>query len=259
MSSTPWGISSLPELGPAGTITFLAYTPRGMYTMVLQYPRGHLLEPLPILTLERPLMTESPTATVDPNSLHESIDSGGPVRIVDVRTPGEFESVHIPGAYNVPLDLLREHRDEFCAHLDENVVLVCRSGQRAGQAEQALREAGLPNLHILEGGMLGWESAGLPVNRGADRWDLERQVRLVAGSLVLGSVLGSIAVPKLKWLAAGIGGGLTFAALSDTCAMGMLLSKLPYNRGAQWDLQNVVTQLTGGPSCPAERKLAWSR
>ncbi|MCK0092760.1 rhodanese-like domain-containing protein [Rhodococcus sp. F64268] len=204
-------------------------------------------------------MIEPAASTVDSHSLREMLDSGKNVRIVDVRTPGEFESVHIPGAYNVPLDLLREHRDEFCAHLDENVVLVCRSGQRAGQAEETLREAGLFNLHILEGGMLGWESAGLPVNRGADRWDLERQVRLVAGSLVLGSVLGSVAVPKLKWLAAGIGGGLTFAALSDTCAMGMLLSKLPYNRGATHDLQNVVAQLTGGPSCPAERKMTWSR
>lgn len=198
-------------------------------------------------------MTESPAVTVDPNSLHESIDSGKNVRIIDVRTPGEFESVHIPGAYNVPLDLLREHRDEFCAHFDENVVLVCRSGQRAGQAEETLRDAGLFNLHILAGGMLGWEAAGLPVNRGAERWDLERQVRLVAGSLVLSSVLGSIAVPKLKWLAAGIGGGLTFAALSNTCAMGMLLSKLPYNRGASCDAQSIVAQLVQSNTESAER------
>ncbi|KSZ58507.1 sulfurtransferase [Rhodococcus pyridinivorans KG-16] len=198
-------------------------------------------------------MTESPAVTVDPASLHESIDSGKNVRIIDVRTPSEFESVHIPGAYNVPLDLLREHRDEFCAHFDENVVLVCRSGQRAGQAEETLRGAGLFNLHILEGGMLGWESAGLPVNRGTERWDLERQVRLVAGSLVLSSVLGSIAVPKLKWLAAGIGGGLTFAALSNTCAMGMLLSKLPYNRGASCDAQSIVAQLVQSNTERAER------
>ncbi|MBF4478924.1 Rhodanese-related sulfurtransferase [Rhodococcus rhodochrous J3] len=198
-------------------------------------------------------MSESPAVTVDPNSLHESLDSGKNVRIIDVRTPGEFESVHIPGAYNVPLDLLREHRDEFCAHFDENVVLVCRSGQRAGQAEETLRDAGLFNLHILAGGMLGWESAGLPVNRGAERWDLERQVRLVAGSLVLSSVLGSIAVPKLKWLAAGIGGGLTFAALSNTCAMGMLLSKLPYNRGASCDAQSIVAQLVRSNTERAER------
>ncbi|MBM7458194.1 rhodanese-like domain-containing protein [Rhodococcus coprophilus] len=190
--------------------------------------------------------------TLDPIALQELVDAGKNVRVIDVRTPGEFETVHIPGAYNVPLDLLREHRDEFLAHLDEDIVLVCRSGQRASQAEETLRIAGLCNVHILEGGMTAWDAQGLPVNRGAQRWDLERQVRLVAGSLVLTSVLGSIAVPRLKWLAAGIGGGLTFAALSNTCAMGAVLSKLPYNRGAGCDPQTIVAQLTESKTAPAE-------
>ncbi|MGW0018888.1 rhodanese-like domain-containing protein [Rhodococcus sp. NPDC003382] len=189
-------------------------------------------------------MTEPTAVTIDPIALRELTGSGKNVRIVDVRTPGEFESVHISGAYNVPLDLLREHRDEFLAHFDEDVVLVCRSGQRAAQAEETLRTAGLFNLRILDGGMLSWETAGLPVRRGAQRWDLERQVRLVAGSLVLTSVLASVAVPKLKWLAAGVGGGLAFAAVSNTCAMGAVLSKLPYNRSASCDPRTIVAQLT---------------
>ena len=134
-----------------------------------------------------------------------------PPRVLDVRTPGEFETAHIAGAYNVPLDLLREHRDEIISHLDDDVVLVCRSGQRAAQAEETLRDAGLANVHILDGGITAWEAKGFAVNRGAQRWDLERQVRLVAGSIVLTSILGSIAAPKLKWVAAAIGGGLTFA------------------------------------------------
>ncbi|MFD6859734.1 rhodanese-like domain-containing protein [Rhodococcus sp. NPDC060090] len=187
-----------------------------------------------------------------PAALREVMESGKNLRVVDVRTPGEFDTVHIPGAYNVPLDLLREHRDEFCAHLDEDVVLVCRSGQRATQAEEDLRAAGLVNVHLLDGGMIGWEAAGLPVNRGAQRWDLERQVRLVAGSLVFGSVLVSVAMPKLKWLAAGIGGGLSFAALSNTCAMGAVLSKLPYNRGAFCDAQSVVAQLVEAKAATAQ-------
>ncbi|MBH0120741.1 rhodanese-like domain-containing protein [Rhodococcus sp. CX] len=188
-------------------------------------------------------MTDFPT-TVDPIALRELTESGKNVRIVDVRTPSEFETVHIPGAYNVPLDLLREHRDEFLAHFDENIVLVCRSGQRAARAEETLRVAGLCNVHILDGGMLGWEAAGLPVQRGVQRWDLERQVRLVAGSLVLSSVLASVAVPKLKWLAAGIGGGLAFAAVTNTCAMGAALAKLPYNRSASCDARTIVARLT---------------
>ena len=75
------------------------------------------------------------------------------------------------------------------------------------------------------------------------RWDLERQVRLVAGSIVLSSVLGSVAVPRLKWLAAGIGAGLSYAAISNTCAMGTALSKLPYNRGADTDAETVLSRL----------------
>lgn len=185
-------------------------------------------------------------ATIDSHGLRNRLDSAAPPRVLDVRTPGEFDTVHIPGAYNVPLDLLREHREEIVTHLDQDVVLVCRSGQRAGQAERALRDAGLGNVHVLDGGIITWEAKGFPVNRGTPRWDLERQVRMAAGSVVLTSILGSIAVPRLKWLAAGIGGGLAAAALTNTCAMGMLLSRLPYNRGT-CDARTVVAQLADSP------------
>ena len=188
-------------------------------------------------------MTTSSPAVIGSAELGDLLNSPRPPRLIDVRTPGEFETVHIAGAYNVPLDLLREHRDEIGEHLERDVVLVCRSGQRAAQAEDTLRAAGLVNVHVLDGGMTAWESAGLPVNRGTERWDLERQVRLVAGSIVVSSVLGSIAAPKLKWLAAGIGSGLAYAALSNTCAMGMLLARLPYNRGPSCDLDTIVAQL----------------
>lgn len=190
------------------------------------------------------MTTPTAAAVIDPSELDAMLATTTPPRILDVRTPGEFESVHIAGSYNVPLDLLREHRDEIVGHLDQHVVLVCRSGQRAAQAEETLRAVGLPHVHVLDGGMAAWEGRGLAVNRGRTRWDLERQVRLVAGSIVLSSVLASTAVPRLKWMAAGIGGGLTFAAVSNTCAMGMLLAKLPYNRGAECDAATVLSQLS---------------
>jgi rhodanese-related sulfurtransferase len=190
-------------------------------------------------------------ATINSQHLSDRLGSAVPPRVLDVRTPGEFETAHIAGAYNVPLDLLREHRDEIVKHLDDDVVLVCRSGQRASQAEETLRNVGLTNVHILDGGITAWQAKGFPVNRGTQRWDLERQVRLVAGSIVLSSILGSIAAPRLKWLAAGIGGGLAGAALTNTCAMGLALSKLPYNRGATCDAQTIVSQLIGSP---ADRK-----
>ncbi|SBT67140.1 Rhodanese-related sulfurtransferase [Micromonospora sediminicola] len=189
-------------------------------------------------------MTTTTPSTVDAVTLSELIAAGRAPRLLDVRTPGEFEAAHVPGAYNVPLDLLKEHREELRNHLDEDVVLICRSGARATQAEQALATVGLPNLKVLDGGMLAWQAANAPVNQGRPRWDLERQVRLVAGSIVLASVVASVFVPGLKWVAGFIGAGLTFAAVSNTCAMGMLLSKLPYNRGASCDLDSVVGQLS---------------
>ncbi|MGV9373002.1 rhodanese-like domain-containing protein [Micromonospora tulbaghiae] len=185
-------------------------------------------------------------ATLDAASLRELIDSGRAPRLLDVRTPAEFETSHIPGSYNVPLDLLKEHREELRNHLDEDVVLVCRSGARASQAGQALAGVGLPNLKVLNGGIMAWQAANAPIKQGAPRWDLERQVRLVAGSIVLVSVLGSVFVPQLKWVAGFIGAGLTFAAVTNTCAMGMLLGKLPYNRGASCDLDTIVGQLREG-------------
>ncbi|WP_327643906.1 rhodanese-like domain-containing protein [Micromonospora zamorensis] len=187
-------------------------------------------------------------ATVDAIELRELIDSGHGPRLLDVRTPAEFETSHIPGSYNVPLDLLREHRQELRNHLDEDVVLVCRTGARATQAEQTLAGVGLPNVKVLDGGIMAWQAANAPISQGAPRWDLERQVRLVAGSIVLVSVLGSVFVPQLKWVAGFIGAGLTFAAVSNTCAMGMMLGKLPYNRGANCDVNTIVGQLRDSTS-----------
>ncbi|MEU7995903.1 rhodanese-like domain-containing protein [Micromonospora sp. NPDC049060] len=195
-------------------------------------------------------MTTSPSAppTLDAATLRELIDSGRAPRMLDVRTPAEFETAHVPGAHNVPLDVLREHREELRRHLDETVVLICRSGARATRAGQALAGVGLPDLRILDGGMTAWQAAQGPVRRGTPRWELERQVRLVAGSIVLLSILGSVFVPGLKWVAGLIGAGLTFAAVTDTCAMGMLLGRLPYNRGASCDVQTVVGRLGDHPT-----------
>ncbi|MEV7236638.1 rhodanese-like domain-containing protein [Streptomyces sp. NPDC051020] len=189
----------------------------------------------------------SRAAAIDSAALQRLIREGRGPRLLDVRTPGEFRSVHIPGAYNVPMATLREHRAELLTHLDEDVVLVCRSGTRAAQAEAALAEAGLPNLRVLDGGMIAWEAAGGSVNYGSDRWDMERQVRLVAGSIVLTTGLAGLLVPGIHLIGTAVGAGLTYAALSNSCAMGMLLAKLPYNRGPRTDIRTVIAALRDKP------------
>ncbi len=79
--------------------------------------------------------------------------------------------------------------------------------------------------------MAAFRSAGGEIVEGRARWSLERQVRLVAGSLVLGSLIASLRTPKAGLLAGGVGAGLTLSALTDTCTMGRVLSALHYNRG----------------------------
>lgn len=170
------------------------------------------------------------------------------VRIVDVRTPGEFAGRHIPGSYNVPLPLLAEHREELTSAGSTPVVLVCESGRRAEKAERSLVDAGLDGIHVLEGGVSAWESAGHPVvhRQGEAPWGLERQVRLVAGGIVATSVAVSFVWQPALFVAGFVGAGLVVAALTDTCAMGMALARLPYNarnRGT-CDLPAVVSAIT---------------
>ena len=178
---------------------------------------------------------------LDVEAVANLLARSAPLTILDVRTPAEFASVHIPSSYNVPLDLLPEHASTISAVVGEPVVLVCRSGARARQAEQSLGSVGLPGLHILDGGLSAWEAAGLPLSRGRQRWSLERQVRGIAGSLVLVGALGGLLVwPPLGLLATGVGAGLALSAITDTCGMALLLGKLPYNRGAGCDVGAVL-------------------
>ena len=176
-------------------------------------------------------------ARVAPAELSERLDR---VTVLDVRSPAEFESVHIPGSFNLPLDRLPEHLASIESAASEPVVLVCRSGQRAQEAERHLVARELPGLAVLDGGLAAWESAGMPVIRGEQRWSMERQVRGVAGALVLGSLVGSLKWRPLAAVAGAVGGGLLFSAVSNTCTMAKLLAKLPYNQDGGCDVGAVI-------------------
>ncbi len=189
-------------------------------------------------------MTTIPAAdTIDAAELRVLLKEDPPVRILDVRSGGEFETVHIPGSFNVPLDTLGEHARDL-ADVEHPVVLVCQSGGRATQAHQKLAAEGKQTLHILEGGMAAWQEAGGDVVHGAtQRWALDRQVRLVAGSMVLAGVLASVVFPWAKWISAGVASGLVFSAVTNTCAMGNMLARLPYNRTDNCNIAAVLEEL----------------
>jgi rhodanese-related sulfurtransferase len=161
------------------------------------------------------------------------IKDGESLNIVDVRSPGEFANLHAFGACLVPLDELDPVVIASQRQGDQTpLYIICQSGGRATQACRQLDEAGVGPVFCIEGGTAAWERAGLPVERGRGKViSLERQVRIAAGSLVfLGVLLAWRVHPIFLIVPAFIGAGLVFAGITDYCGMGMLLSKMPWNR-----------------------------
>jgi rhodanese-related sulfurtransferase len=165
--------------------------------------------------------------------LAEINEQRGGVELIDVRTPVEFRELRAAIARNVPLesldpDALMQHRS---GNADEPLYVICRSGNRSTKACEKLARAGYTNVVHVEGGTQAWDEAGLPVVRGKKAVSLERQVRIAAGSLVLlGAVLGYFVHPYFAGLSAFVGAGLVFSGITDTCGMGLLLARLPWNQ-----------------------------
>ncbi|MBL9125942.1 MAG: rhodanese-like domain-containing protein [Planctomycetaceae bacterium] len=172
--------------------------------------------------------------TITPRQLHDLVQAGNSLELIDVRTPVEFREVHVGFARNVPLDRLdAAHIAAGRAGSTQPLYVICRSGGRGKQACEKLLAAGYTNVVNVEGGTQAWDQAGLPVVRGQQAISLERQVRIAAGSLVvLGAALGYFVHPAWIGLSAFVGAGLVFAGVTDTCGMGLLLARMPWNQVA---------------------------
>jgi rhodanese-related sulfurtransferase len=171
-------------------------------------------------------------SAISSSSLAALYGSGKKIDLIDVRTPAEFQEVHVEFARNVPLDQLDPAQIVRARNgsANEPLYVVCRSGGRSQQACEKFLKAGFANVVNVEGGTLACEKTGLPLVRGTKVMSLERQVRIAAGSLVLvGVVLGWLVHPYFVGLSAFIGAGLVFAGVTDTCGMGMLLARMPWN------------------------------
>lgn len=97
----------------------------------------------------------------------EALLAAGPANalILDVRTPGEFGSSHVPGAVNVPHGEVAARLAELGTNRDRPVIVYCESGRRAGLAEALLIEAGFSDVRHLEGDMRAWREAGRPTEK----------------------------------------------------------------------------------------------
>jgi rhodanese-related sulfurtransferase len=173
--------------------------------------------------------------TISPKELENLRQQGRVVDLIDVRTPVEYREVHAEPARSVPLDRLNPKAvmEARNGASNEPLYVICRSGSRARQACEAFHAAGFTNVVNVEGGTVAWEQAGLPVARGGKKvMSLERQVRIAAGSLVvIGTALGAFVHPGFLGLSAFVGAGLVFAGITDTCGMGLMLARMPWNRG----------------------------
>lgn len=169
---------------------------------------------------------------ISPHELMKKYQSGQPLRLIDVRTPAEFQEIHLPFAENIPLDRFDDAQlVQQLAASNQPMYVICRSGNRAKMACDKLASAGLRQVVLVEGGTLAWAEAGLPVIRGRKVISLERQVRIAAGSLVLiGSVLALSVNVYFALLPALVGAGLIYAGVTDTCGMAMLLARMPWNQ-----------------------------
>ena len=151
------------------------------------------------------------------------------VPLIDVRTPAEYGSVHAKGAVNHPMESLNVDRLPFGK--EDEIQVICQSGGRSMKVCQKLEDAGYSNVVNVEGGTSAWQASELPVVEGKKMMSLERQVRIAAGSLiVIGAAIGQFVHPGGFGLSAFVGAGLVFAGVTDTCGMGMMIARMPWNR-----------------------------
>lgn len=157
----------------------------------------------------------------------------GEFTVIDVRTPGEHATGHLPGAHNIPLDRLDEATGALkTASRRAPLLIVCASGARSAKGCEKLAAHGIDTA-TLDGGTSAWTAAGHDIERptGARAtWPMDRQVRLAAGTLVLTGFLAGLAWTPAHWLSGAIGAGLVFSGVTNTCGMAAALSKLPHNR-----------------------------
>ena len=189
---------------------------------------GTALPPANMAAILRHNLGEIEAPTIAPPDLQVLRDQEPAPFVLDVRSALEFEGERIEGARLIPQDELAGRLDEIPDQAE--VIVVCRTGVRATIAAEVLARAGR-RPRVLEGGMMAWRRARLPVREGRKRLPVDRQVQLIAGGMVLiGIALGTLVNPWFLAISAFFGAGLTFAGATGTCGLALVLLKMPWNR-----------------------------
>jgi rhodanese-related sulfurtransferase len=102
------------------------------------------------------------TVNLNVSEFSQKITEPG-VIIVDVRTPEEFASGHIEGALNIDFNSGNFANEITRLNPSETYAVYCRSGSRSGQAASIMHKAGFHDVSNLNGGVIDWTNAGLPL------------------------------------------------------------------------------------------------
>lgn len=167
---------------------------------------------------------------ITPKEAREITSQDAQAKLLDVRSALEYSEKHIEGSVNIPIDMLTSKAKDLSAS-GESYIVLCRTGNRSPMAADMLIQSGIQSVKVMEGGLTRWQKERLPVIEGAGGISLERQVRTIAGSLVLlGIALAWLVNLAFIWISVWVACGLIFAGVTNSCLMGMLLMKLPYNK-----------------------------
>lgn len=171
-------------------------------------------------------------ASISPKEAARLVEQGE-AWIVDVREPDEHRREHVAGAALHPSSAFSA--SGFPAAVPgRHTLILCRSGGRAGKVAAAMRAAGRPDVCVIDGGIMAWQSAGLPtVTNAKAPLPLVRQVMITVGIMLM--AFTALAATVSPWFMIGtgfMGAGLLFAGATGICALATVLSKMPWNRPA---------------------------
>jgi rhodanese-related sulfurtransferase len=187
--------------------------------------------------------------SITASELKNLINSGKHVDLIDVRTPVEFRAMHVTVARNVPLDRLDPNTLRTAGGVSSDpLYVVCRSGGRSRQACEKLLAAGVTNVINVDGGTMACATAGVPIIRGKSAIPLNCQVQIITGLTVVAGTIAALATANLYWLSLPMvmGAGLVFSGLTNTCAMGTILARMPWNQVKPEETSSSATQ---GKTC----------
>lgn len=173
-------------------------------------------------------MSSTITAQIFLNKLQCEKD----IQILDVRTPVEHAAQRLCDADHIPLDQL-DKPDSLSRlrNTQGQLYLLCKSGKRAEMAKEVLSQHLTAELVTIQGGLDKLVELGCDIDCDKSIWSLERQVRFTAGILIaVGCLLSMFVYPPFIWLSLFVGCGLVFASVTDSCAMGLVLARMPWNR-----------------------------